>query len=177
MVGFGLAVGMVGNDVDWRYTSLWGVTLWYTGRLDRLMDGDAPPTGPILLPPQGLIVRESTDFFAVEDPVMSEALEFIAANSQRHQLGADDVARAINIGLRTLQRLFSEYLDRPIIAEIQRVRIERAKRELTQSKRPIYEIAKDVGFGRSMRMSEAFRRELGVTPREYRKNRQIESET
>jgi LacI family transcriptional regulator len=137
--------------------------------LDRLMDGDAPPTEPILLPPQSLVVRESTDFFAVEDPVMSAALEFIACNSQRHQIGADDVARAVNIGLRTLQRQFREYLDRPISAEIQRVRIERAKRELAQSKRPIYEIAQDAGFGRSMRMYEAFRRELGVTPREYRK--------
>ena len=145
--------------------------------LDQLMDGDAPPTEPILLPPQGLAVRESTDFFAVEDPVMSAALEFIAANSQRHHLGAEDVARAVNIGLRTLQRQFREYLDRPIIAEIQRVRIERAKRELAQSKRPIQEIARDVGFGRSKRMSEAFGRELGVTPREYRKKRRIESET
>jgi len=145
--------------------------------LDRLMDGDAPPTEPILLPPQGLVVRESTDFFAVDDPVIAAALEFIAANSQRYQLGADDVARAINIGLRTLQRQFRKYLDRPIIAEIQRVRIERAKRELAQSKRPIQEIARDVGFGRSKRMSEAFRRELGFTPREYRKKRRIEPET
>ena len=62
--------------------------------------------------------------------------------------------------------------DRPIGAEIQRVRIERAKRELVQSKRPIHEIAHDVGFGRAMRMYEVFRRELGVTPREYRKRRQ-----
>ena len=145
--------------------------------LDRLMDGEAPPTEPILLPPKGLVVRESTDFFAVEDPVIAAALEFIAANSQRHQLGADDVARAINIGLRTLQRQFRKYLDRPIIAEIQRVRIERAKRELAESNRPIYQIARDVGFGRSMRMCEALRRELGVTPREYRKKRRVEHET
>jgi len=145
--------------------------------LDRLMDGDTPPTEPVLIPPQGLVVRESTDFFAVEDPVMSAALEFIAANSQHHQIGAVDVAAAVNIGLRTLQRQFRKYLDRPITAEIQRVRIERAKRELAQSKRPIYEIARDVGFGRAMRMYEVFRRELGVTPREYRKKRRMEPET
>jgi transcriptional regulator GlxA family with amidase domain len=79
--------------------------------------------------------------------------------------------------MRTLQREFRKYLDRPIAAEIQRVRIERAKRELAQSGRSIQDIAHDVGFGRSKRMSEAFGRELGVTPREYRKTRQIESET
>jgi LacI family transcriptional regulator len=145
--------------------------------LDQLMDGAEPPTEPILLPPQGLVVRESTDFFAVDDPMMSAALEFIAANSQQDRIGAEDVARAVNIGLRTLQRQFRECLDRPIIAEIQRVRIERAKRELAQSKRPIQEIARDVGFGRSKRMSEAFGRELGVTPREYRRKRQVEHGT
>jgi len=101
----------------------------------------------------------------------------IQGYSQRHQLGAEDAARAVNNGLRTLQRQFRQYLDRPIIAEIQRVRIERAKRELAQSKRPIYEIARDIGFGRAMRMYIAFRRELGVTPGEYRKKRQMEHET
>jgi LacI family transcriptional regulator len=110
--------------------------------LDRLMNGDTPPIEPILLPPKGLVARESTDFFAVEDPVMSAALEFIAANSQRHEIGTEDVAHAVSIGLRNLQRQFREYLDRPIIAEIQRVRIERPKRELAQSKRTIHEIAR-----------------------------------
>ncbi len=145
--------------------------------LGRLIDGDPPPTGPILLPPKGIVVRESTDFFAVEDPVMSKALEFISANSHRPPLGADDVARAVNIGTQTLQREFRKYIDRPIAAEIQRVRFERAKRELLQGERTIQGIARDVGFGRSKRMSNAFAREQGVTPREYRKKLQAESET
>jgi LacI family transcriptional regulator len=145
--------------------------------LDRLMNGDPPPTEPILLPPKGIVVRESTDFLAVEDPMISAALEFISANCHRPHLGANEVARGVKIGMRTLQREFRKYLDRPIAAEIQRVRIERAKRELAQSGRSIQDIAHDVGFGRSKRMSEAFGRELGVTPREYRKTRQIESET
>lgn len=141
--------------------------------LDRLMDGEPPPKESILVPPQALVVRESTDFFAVDNPVIAAALEFIANNSRR-QIGADDVARAANIGLRTLQRQFREHLNRPITEEIQRVRIERAKRELTQSKRPISEIARVAGFGRAMRMSKVFRRKLGVTPREYRKKRRME---
>jgi LacI family transcriptional regulator len=129
----------------------------------------------ILLPPQGLVVRESTDFFAVDDPLVSAALEFIAANSQQ-QIGAADVAQGINIGIRTLQRQFIDCLDRPISTEIQRDRIERAKRELIQSKRPIKEIARDVGFGPSLQMYKVFVRELGMTPSAYRKERQVEQE-
>ncbi len=142
--------------------------------LDRLMDGESPPSEPILLPPQSLVVRESTDFSAADDPLITAALEFIASNAER-QITAEDVANALNIGLRSLQRQFKEYLDRPITQEIQRVRIERAKRELAQSTRPINEIARDVGFRQAKRMYEVFRRELGLTPREYRKMRNMES--
>jgi len=98
-------------------------------------------------------------------------LEFIAANSHR-RIGQDDVSKAVGAETRTLQNRFRKVLDRPIVAEIRRVRIERAKRELVQSKRPLSEIAHDVGFGEAMRMYEVFRRELGVTPGQYRKQRQ-----
>lgn len=136
--------------------------------LDRLMDGSAPPAGPILLPPQGLIVRESTDFFAVDDASVSAALRFIAAQSHL-AIGPDDVARAVACGTRTLQRRFRQHLNRAIGAEIRRVRIERAKRELAETERRISEIARDAGFGPPMRMYEIFVRELGVTPSQYRR--------
>jgi len=139
--------------------------------LERMIDGGTPPADPLLVPPQGIVVRESTDFFAVDDEVIRSALEFIAANSHR-PIGPDDVARAVAAETRTLQRRFRKHLDRPIATEIRRVRIERAKRELAQSKRLLSQIARDVGFGEPMRMYEVFRRELGLTPSQYRRERQ-----
>jgi LacI family transcriptional regulator len=141
--------------------------------LHKLMDGKKAPSKPILLPPQGLVVRESTDFFAVDDELVATALKFISNNSDR-RIGQDDVARAVNAETRTLQLRFRKVLDRPIATEIRRVRIERAKRELTQSTRSLAEIARDVGFGDAMRMYEVFRRELGTTPSDYRKLRQVQ---
>ena len=140
--------------------------------LHRLMDGRKPPSQPILLPPQGLVVRESTDFFAVEDAIVAAALEFISSNSHR-RISIDDVARTVSAETRTLQLRFRKFLNRPIATEIRRVRIERAKRKLTQSNRRLADIARDVGFGEAMRMYEVFRRELGITPSEYRKQRQL----
>ncbi|MBT3201694.1 MAG: substrate-binding domain-containing protein [Phycisphaerales bacterium] len=154
------------------------------GMLHRLMDDNKRSGGAggketpehILLPPQGLVVRESTDFYAVDDEVVAAALEFIAAQSHR-PIAPADVARAVITEQRTLRRRFSKHLGRSIAAEIRRVRIERAKRELTQTEQSIAAIARDVGFGKSMRMYEVFRRELGVTPSGYRKQRQIENGT
>jgi LacI family transcriptional regulator len=139
--------------------------------LDSLMDGVPPPDEHLLIPPVGLVVRESTDFFAVDDPLVAEAMAFISANSHR-RIGPDEVAKAVAAETRTLQLRFRKYLDRPIATEIHRVRIERVKRELTQSKRPLTEIAHDTGFAHAEAMSKVFRRELGISPKEYRKQRQ-----
>ncbi len=136
--------------------------------LARLMAGEPPPAAPIRVPPHGVVVRESTDFFAVENPTVAAALAYIAAHSHR-PIGPDDVAGAVGVETRTLQNYFRATIQRPIATEIRRVRIERAKRELAQSDRTLDAIARDVGFGNIQRLYEVFRRELGMTPGEYRR--------
>lgn len=128
----------------------------------------------ILVPPQGVVARESTDFFAVEDELVAAALTFIASNSHR-RIGQDEVARAVAADTRTLQRRFRKILNRSVVSTIRQVRLERAKRELSQGNRKLQEIARDVGFGTVMRMYNVFRRELGVTPSAYRKRHQFKA--
>jgi LacI family transcriptional regulator len=144
--------------------------------LDRLMAGREPPTTPLRLSPHGLVVRESTDFFAVENELVAAALAYISANSHR-RIGPDDVARAVGAETRTLQNYFRGTLRRPVATEIRRVRIERAKRELAQGQRSLAAIACDVGFGTIQRLYEVFRRELGVSPGAYRRQRQLKTTT
>jgi LacI family transcriptional regulator len=140
------------------------------GLLAKLMAGRKAPAEPIRLAPLGLVVRESTDFFAVENPFVASALAYISANSQR-DLAPDDVAAAVGVETRTLQNYFRKAIQRPIATEIRRVRIERAKRELTRSDRTLDAIARDVGFGNIQRLYEVFRREVGVSPGQYRLQR------
>lgn len=59
-------------------------------------------------------------------------------------------------------------------AVIRQLRMERAKGELVQSKRTIEDIAQDVGFGDPARMNDAFRREMKITPSQYRRQRLLE---
>lgn len=143
------------------------------GRLLEARFGAKPITGKALQPriaPVGLVPRESTDFLTVPDESVARALDFIAANCHL-PVSPREVAQAVFTELRTLQRRFDEHLGRTIAAEIRRVRVENAKRELVKSRRQLSEIAIKVGFGSSMRMYEVFRRDLGVTPSEYRKHR------
>jgi LacI family transcriptional regulator len=138
------------------------------------MAGQPPPPEPLRLAPHGLVVRESTDFFAVEHPVVAAALAYIAAHSHR-RIGPDDVARAVKTETRTLQNYFQQAIQRPIATEIRRVRLERAKRELVQSNRSLAALARAVGFGTSQRFYEVFRRELGLAPSTYRQQRQLKT--
>ncbi|MEX0867179.1 MAG: substrate-binding domain-containing protein, partial [Pirellulales bacterium] len=148
--------------------------------LNRLMDKestgrkDRANTQPkhFLVPPHALVVRESTDFFAVDDELIAAAMEFISANSAR-PIGPEDVAQAVTTELRTLQRRFRACVDRSIAAEIRRVRIERAKRELAQTDVPMKSIAQNAGFVDPKQMYQVFRRDVGITPTEYRQQRRV----
>lgn len=139
--------------------------------LQSLIAGEVPPTKVVWVPPLGVIVRESTDFTAVADEMVTSALSFIAANGHR-RIGQEDVAKAVSAEVRTLQNRFRKHLGRPIVAEIRRQRIERAKRELQCSQAPIAKIAKSVGFGTLTSMCQVFQRELGISPSAYRKKAQ-----
>jgi len=135
--------------------------------LDRLMDGQSAPEGPLFLPPRGIVARQSTDFFAVEDQFVADAMQFMLRESHR-PIGVEDVARAVFATTRTLQRRFQKARGCSVGEELRRLRLERAKRRLAGSEDPIKNIAHECGFQSSVRMGEVFRRELGCSPGEYR---------
>ncbi|MFN3168028.1 MAG: substrate-binding domain-containing protein [Phycisphaeraceae bacterium] len=136
--------------------------------LDRLMSGEPVPDQPVLVPPRGIAARESTDYFAVEDEVVAQALRFISARLA-DPLRVDQVADAIAVSTRSLQKRFSEALGRGVSEEIRRLRLETAKRMLAEPDRQIGRVARLTGFGSPDLMNQVFRRELGMTPSAYRK--------
>ena len=100
--------------------------------LGRLMKGRKSPSSSELVPPAELVFRQSTDSFAVDDPLVSRALNFIAAHSHE-PMGVIDVANNGATTRRTLERRFRQSLDRSISEEITRFRLERAKRRMVES--------------------------------------------
>jgi len=136
--------------------------------LERLMAGEPPPDKPIFLPPRGVIARESTDFLAVEDEVVAEALAYISKNLAR-PLSVDQVAKAIAVSPRSLQRRFTAALGRAVSDEVRRLRVVMAKRLLGEPGVPIKQIARDTGFSSPSLLHQVFQRELGMTPGAYRK--------
>ena len=136
--------------------------------LDRMMGGEPPPNRPILLPPKGVIARETTDYFAVEDTTVADALRYISAHLSE-PLSVDRIAMELAISPRNLQMRFDAALGRSISDEIRRLRLAVAKRLLGDEDFQIGEVSKISGFGQQSYLTQVFRRELGVTPSAYRK--------
>ncbi len=135
----------------------------------------SPPADPIqiVVPPVGVVARESTDFYAANDDLVARAHDYIAAHCHK-QITVNDVAAKLAVSPKTLQKRFADVLRRSVAEEIRRVRLEKAKRELTGGDRSVHEIAVRAGFTCNTRMTEVFKRELGVTPRQYRQQRKIQ---
>ena len=81
----------------------------------------------------------------------------------------DDVADAAGRPRRTLERRFRRALDRTVLDEITRRRIETARRLLVETDLDIGGIAKRSGFSDARRMAVVFRERLGRTPSDFRK--------
>lgn len=136
--------------------------------LARLMAGEQVPDRPLLLPPKSVIARESTDYLAVEDEVVAEALRFIASHLS-DPLTVDMIAREIPVSPRSLQLKFDAALNRSVSEEVRRLRLEATKRLLAEPDKQIGEIARITGFATPSHMARAFSKRMGVTPSAYRK--------
>ncbi|MCH9652761.1 MAG: substrate-binding domain-containing protein [Planctomycetes bacterium] len=141
---------------------------WRAGELlDKLMRRTDVSNEIILHPPQSLVLRQSTDAFAVDNQQVASALRFIA-NQCHRALTVSDVARHVVISRRTLERRFQDFLGRTIADEITRMRLARTKRQLLENDEAIKTIAYRNGFRDASHLCTVFRREFGMTPGDFR---------
>jgi LacI family transcriptional regulator len=126
------------------------------------------PAGDVLIPPQGVMDRRSTDTLAVEDPAMVKALRFIRENPARI-MQVDDVARHAGLCRRALELRFQQLLGRSPASEIRRVRMDRAIELLQRTTLSVAAVAERSGFSSPEYMASVFRAHLGTTPLHYRK--------
>jgi LacI family transcriptional regulator len=135
--------------------------------LDGLLRGKPAPRRPVLLPPRGVVARQSSDVLAIDDPDVAAAVRFIRAEAGR-PLATADVVDAVTVCRRTLERRFRRALARGIWDEIRRVQLDLAKRLLCDTDLPMSTVAQSSGLSDGKHLSVVFRQELNVTPTGYR---------
>lgn len=137
--------------------------------LDAMMDGRTTraQSKPLLIPPRGIVTRQSTNVFAVSDPLVSQAVRFIREHI-RERLSVTSVTERVHCSRATLERRFREHLGHSPQVEIRQTLLREIKHLLVETDWTLPRIAQAVGMEHPEYIAVLFRRELGVTPNSYR---------
>ncbi|MFD0893854.1 DNA-binding transcriptional regulator [Luteolibacter ambystomatis] len=135
--------------------------------LDRVLQGEAAPKEPHLIPPAFVVERRSTDVYAFEDEDVAKALRFIRDHASE-TIKAGDVVAATTISRRSLEGRFNLLVGATLHDEIWRAHTDLAQRLLTSSSLSLQEVAERSGFRTASALVSHFRKKFGITPKEYR---------
>jgi LacI family transcriptional regulator len=141
--------------------------------LDHLMNGGFPPEVPKRIAPKGVVTRKSTEVLAVDNPDIANALGYIQENFPRGNLSVDDVVAHSRVPRRSLERAFRDELQRTILHEILRVRVNHAQKLLETTPHSVTDIAIRSGFASLNHFYRVFHARTGLTPRAFRLARQL----
>jgi transcriptional regulator GlxA family with amidase domain len=119
------------------------------------------------------IERHSQSPFAIfkgqkehEDEAIKKAQVYIEQN-YAEKITVDQLASALALSRRNLERRFKKATSNSIIEYIQRVRIEAAKTCLESTRDPITEVMFKVGYTDSKAFRDIFKRLTGLSPLQY----------
>lgn len=120
------------------------------------------------------IDRESQSAFAIfegqkkhNDDAIKIAQDFIE-NSVQEKISIDELANMVCLGRRSFERRFKMATHNSVLAYVNRVKIESAKRSFESSRKNINEVMYDVGYTDSKSFRTIFKKITGLTPIEYR---------
>lgn len=123
-------------------------------------------------PPGDIVVRQSSDIVAVEDPRIAAALRFIRQHAIE-PIDVNRVAREAALSRSVLERRMKALIGRSPGEEIVRLRFAAVEKLLTETDLTLDAIAARCGFNHPQYMAEAFRKRAGMTPGEFRRKRTV----
>lgn len=135
--------------------------------LDGWMRGTRPPQTEYVVPPLGVVTRQSTDVLAIGDPLIAAAVRYIREQACQG-ISVSDVLRHVPASRSVLERRFRKYLGRSPQEEIRQVQLKRTRQLLVETELPLERIAALVGFAHPEYLSVVFKRETGLSPGRYR---------
>ena len=136
--------------------------------LDRLMRGASAPVAPLLLPPSGIVARQSSDVRGMRDQEVARIRRLI--REQAHQpLSVKEVLPQTALSRSAIERRFEKHLGHSLHDEIVLARMERAQRLLRETLLPVTQVAAQVGYANYAVFSVAFRRQMGMSALDYRR--------
>jgi LacI family transcriptional regulator len=138
--------------------------------LSQLLEGKRSLRHPILIPPDRVVARQSTDILAIEDSEIAGVVQRVR-DHLNEVFGVERMLELTPLSRRQLEQRFRRSVGSSPYAFLNELRVERAKTLLTNShKRTLTRIASECGFSELRRFRTVFRRLTKLSPGEYRRN-------
>ena len=135
--------------------------------LAKIMAGRKVEQTAHLIPPIGVITRQSTDVLAIHDLNVARAIHYIRKHAC-DGIRVHDVIRAAPQSRRLLEERFKKLIGHTLHQEILHVQLNRVKQLLVETDLSLAEVAERAGFNHVEYLSVAFKRELGMPPSKFR---------
>ena len=119
--------------------------------------------------------NQNTKDLALRDAARMMAVKRYAENRLNSNLSRSEVAAHIGMDPSAFSRFFKRSTGRRFVDYLATLRVQAAARLLSSNRSiPVDEVAKTCGFRSQSVFNNQFKRRLGITPRQYRKNVDIE---
>ncbi|MGJ8682118.1 XylR family transcriptional regulator [Paraglaciecola sp.] len=135
--------------------------------LHRHLDNSGLKNKRVLVPPLGVSERQSTDFKALKDPFVIQAMHYIRQNACRG-IKVDQVLDFVGVSRSNLEQRFKEERGHSIHAEIHNEKLDKASKLLKESDVSTNEVAQVCGYPSLQYMYAVFKKHYNQTPREFR---------
>ena len=101
--------------------------------------------------------------------------DYVAKHYGERSLSVQSIAADLSISASYLSKLVKRHLDQSVVDYLVDYRMERAKELLSTSDLMMYEIAEATGYPDAQYFSTVFKRQIGLTPTEFRGQRRGKS--
>jgi LacI family transcriptional regulator len=128
----------------------------------------------VTIGPVGVVERQSSDFKSIQDPYVMQAMHYIRQNACRG-IKVGQVLDHIGISRSNLENRFMEERNHSVHAAIHQEKLNRACELLTNSNKPVKEIALVCGYRSLQYLYAVFNQHFGITPSEYRNRNRLKA--
>lgn len=135
--------------------------------LAQMLDDPASAPQHVVVPPKGVVARESTNVYPGAPRWLPDALSFIGENAAKG-ISASDVFAHVGFSRTLVEKAFKKTLSRTVQQEIQAERIAEAKRLLATTFLSVKEVALQSGFSSIEYFSRMFAAATGATATVWR---------
>ncbi len=136
--------------------------------LDQIRGGGAIPRNTVLVRPEEVEARLSTETLAIDDAAMVKVLTWLRAHACE-PIQVADLLRQAPMSRRVLERKFKQVLGRGPAQEIRSLRMNHARELLAKTDLSMQEIAESCGYATYTYLGNLFKQETGISPGRYRR--------